>query len=63
MTDEEFYSLKICQNCKYFNNRNANLYLRHCKGICWTCGVENINFKRSAESKRKLKELGIKVKK
>lgn len=60
---EKFNSLKTCQNCKYFNNRNADLYLRHRKGKCWTCGVENKNFKRSAESKRKLKELGIKVEK
>lgn len=61
MTDKEFYSLKICPNCKHNNKRQADLYLLHGKGKCWTCSAENGNFKRSEKSKQKLKELGVEV--
>lgn len=61
MTDKEFYSLKICPNCKYNNKRNADLYLLHGKGKCWTCGADMKNFKQSENSKQKLKELGVEV--
>lgn len=53
MTDKEFYSLKICPNCKYNNKRQADLYLLHGKGKCWTCGEEMKNFARSELSKQK----------
>ena len=57
MTDEVFYSLRICPNCKYNNKRQANLYLLHGKGKCWTCGADMGNFEQSEFSKQKLKEL------
>lgn len=62
MTDKEFYSLRICPNCKHNTIENAKLYTLEGKGECWTCSAENGNFKRSEESKQKLKELGVEVK-
>ena len=59
MTDEVFYSLRICPNCKYNNKRQADLYLLHGKGKCWTCGEEMKNFTRSELSKQKMKEFEV----
>lgn len=55
--DKEFYSTKCCPNCKHNNKRQADLYLLHGKGKCWTCGADMKNFKQSEISKQKLKEL------
>lgn len=63
MTDEEFYSLRICPNCKHNNKRQLDLYRLFGRGKCWTCNCENGNFKLSAKAKRKLKELGIELEK
>lgn len=59
--DKEFYSTKCCPNCKHNNKRQADLYLLHGKGKCWTCGTDMKNFQQSEFSKRKLKELGVGV--
>lgn len=59
MTYKEFYSLKICPNCKYDTIENTILYILKRKGKCWTCGVEMKNFTRSEYSKQKMKEFGV----
>jgi rRNA maturation protein Nop10 len=59
MTDEEFYSFKICPNCKHNTIENAKLYTLEGKGKCWTCGEEMKNFTRSEFSKQKMKEFGV----
>lgn len=59
MTDKEFYSLKICPNCKHNTIENAKLYTLKGEGECWTCGEEMKNFTRSELSKQKMKEFEV----
>lgn len=54
MTDEEYYSLKFCPNCR--NNKIIKIKGDNKKRKCWKC-YNYDHFEQSDNSKQKLKNL------